>query len=71
MFENSNLIPKRNNDRICNTCAKEDVCMYKGELARAAKEINKLSEGENLFVDVDIKCKKWIANEKTPQCAYR
>ena len=26
-----------NGDRICNTCNKEDVCMYKGELAQAAK----------------------------------
>lgn len=25
--------PATNGDRICNTCTKEDVCMYKGELA--------------------------------------
>lgn len=48
-----------NGDRICNTCNKEDVCMYKGELGQAAKEITQISERTNVFVDVDIKCKKW------------
>lgn len=48
-----------NGDRICNTCNKEDVCMYKGELAQVAKEITQISERTNVFIDVDIKCKKW------------
>lgn len=48
-----------NGDRICNTCSKEDVCMYKGELAQAAKEITQISERENVFIDTDIRCKKW------------
>lgn len=48
-----------NGDRICNTCNKEDVCMYKAELAQAAKEITQISERKNVFIDTDIKCKKW------------
>ena len=48
-----------NGDRICNTCNKEDVCMYKGELAQAAKEITQISERVNVFIDTDIRCKKW------------
>lgn len=48
-----------NRDRVCNTCNKEDVCMYKAELAQAAKEITQISERENLFIDTDIRCKKW------------
>lgn len=48
-----------NGDRICNTCGKEDVCMYKGELAQAAKEITQISERVNVFIDTDIRCKKW------------
>ena len=46
-------------DSICDTCNKEDVCMYKGELAQAAKEITKISERVNVFIDTDIRCKKW------------
>ena len=48
-----------NGDRICDTCIKEDVCMYKAELAQAAKEISQISERTNVFIDTDIKCKKW------------
>ena len=48
-----------NGDRICDTCDKEDVCMYKGELAQAAKEITQISERVNVFIDTDIRCKKW------------
>lgn len=52
--------PASNGDRICDTCAKEDVCMYKGELAKAAKEIAQISERVNVFIDIDIRCKKWF-----------
>lgn len=48
-----------NGDRICDTCNKEDVCMYKSELAQAAKEITQISERVNVFIDTDIRCKKW------------
>lgn len=52
-------LPATNRDRICNTCNKEDVCMYKAELAQAAKEITQISERKNVFIDTDIRCKKW------------
>ena len=51
--------PASNGDRICDTCNKEDVCMYKDELVRAAKEITQISERVNVFIDTDIRCKKW------------
>lgn len=51
--------PASNRDRICDTCNKEDVCMYKGELAQAVKEITQISERVNVFIDTDIRCKKW------------
>lgn len=51
--------PATNGDRICDTCNKEDVCMYKAELAQAAKEITQISERVNVFIDIDIRCKKW------------
>ena len=52
-------MPTSNGDRICDTCNKEDVCMYKGELVKAAKEIAQISERVNVFIDTDIRCKKW------------
>lgn len=48
-----------NGDRICNTCNKEDVCMYKEQLNIAVKEITQISERVDVFIDVDIMCKKW------------
>lgn len=51
--------PASNGDRICDTCNKEDVCMYKSELAQAAKEITQISERVNVFINTDIRCKKW------------
>ena len=51
--------PASNGDRICDTCNKEDVCMYKGELAQATKEIAQILERVNVFIDTDIRCKKW------------
>ena len=51
--------PLDNGDRLCGTCVKEDVCMYKMGCAQAAKEITKISERENVFIDTDIRCKKW------------
>ena len=51
--------PASNGDRICDTCNKEDVCMYKGELVKATKEITQISERKNVFIDTDIRCKKW------------
>lgn len=47
-------------DRICNTCKKEDVCMYKGELAQAAKDITEISKRVNVFIKTEIECKKWL-----------
>ena len=51
--------PKSDSDRICNTCNKEDVCMYKENLAQATKEITQISDRVNVFIDTDIRCKKW------------
>lgn len=61
----SNIQPRppisNKNDRICDTCIKEDVCMYKEELNKAIKDISEISDRINVFIDTDIKCKKWSA----------
>ena len=56
MIENNN----DNRNRICDTCSKEDVCMYKEELAEAVKDIMQISDRTNVFIDADVKCKKWL-----------
>ena len=48
------------NNRICDTCCKYDVCMYKEELAKAVKDIMLISDRVNVFIDTDVKCKKWL-----------
>jgi hypothetical protein len=50
---------KVNNDRICSTCTKEDVCMYKRNVLSFVDRIKGLNDSMNMIVDVDIRCKKW------------
>lgn len=47
-------------NHICSNCGKEDVCMYKAECTRSVNEIIEISERANVFINVDIRCKKWI-----------
>ena len=54
------MIENNSNNRICDTCSKEDVCMYKEELAKAVKDIMQISDRTNVFIDTDVKCKKWL-----------
>ena len=53
---------ENNNDfnRVCDTCSKEDACMYKEELAKAVEDIMQISDRTNVFIDADVKCKKWL-----------
>ena len=54
------MIENNINNRICDTCSKEDVCIYKEELAKVVKDIMQISDLTNVFVDIDVKCKKWL-----------
>ena len=33
---------------------------YKEELAKAVKDIMLISDRVNVFIDTDVKCKKWL-----------
>lgn len=48
-----------NGDKICDTCIKQDVCMFKDECTKAVKDIRLIAERTNIFIDTDIRCKKW------------
>ena len=54
------MIENNNNNRICDTCCKDDVCMYKEELSKAVEDIMLISDRVNVFIDTDVKCKKWL-----------
>lgn len=62
--------PISSGDKICSTCNKEDVCMYKTELEQVIKEITRTSENVSVFIDINIKCKKWtgkVVSYRSPQ----
>ena len=51
--------PANNGDRICDTCIKADVCMLSSDLHNAVDSIKEISERTGVFIDTDIRCKKW------------
>lgn len=59
-----------NGDKMCDTCNKEDVCMYKVDLAQAVKEITQISERTNVFIDTDIRCQKWSEKSNSHREKY-
>ena len=53
-------LPRTNNgDKICDTCHKADVCKYKEVLNKAIIDIAGIADRVNVFIDTDIRCKKW------------
>ena len=53
-------LPRTNNgDKICDTCNKADVCKYKEVLNKAIIDIAGIADRVNVFIDTDIRCKKW------------
>lgn len=51
--------PKRNGDKICDTCVKEDVCMYKNECIKAENDIAEIRKRTNVFIQTDTICAFW------------
>lgn len=48
------------NHRICDTCCKEDVCIYKKECSKAVLDIADIMKRTNVFIDTEIHCDKWV-----------
>ena len=46
-------------NKVCDTCCKADVCMYKGETAKAFMDIKDITDRVNVFVNVNIQCKNY------------
>ena len=51
--------PTSNGHRICDTCNKKDVCMYKDECAKAMSDIQDILDTMPHLIVADVKCKKW------------
>ena len=51
--------PASNGDRICDTCIKADVCVLSSDLHKAVDNIKEISKRTGVFIDIDIRCKKW------------
>ena len=58
--EDKNISNSEN--KVCDTCIKEDVCLYKNECKAAVDAIKDILSGMNVFIDTGIKCKKWNIN---------
>lgn len=59
--DNKNIVEKTTDgNRICNSCQKNDVCMYKTEFEKAVVDINKISERINVFIKTNITCENWL-----------
>ena len=54
-----------NGSKMCNTCCKEDVCIYKGELAQFTKEVSQLEQKLPISVFTIIKCDKYVDIKST------
>jgi len=46
--------------KMCDTCAKEDVCLYKDDMLKEAVAIKANEEVTNLPMDVTITCRKYL-----------
>ena len=51
-------------DSICCNCIKNDVCNIQDNLTEAMSDINYIKDRVNVFIDINIKCKKFAKKEK-------
>ena len=62
LLKNPSLSEDLSNNKICNTCIKSDVCIYRTLMNEAVDKIKNDSTGID-FLDVKITCKKWHRDE--------
>lgn len=48
-----------NNNQICDTCIKSDVCMLSEDFKKAIARVGDAIGDMNNIIEVDIKCTKW------------
>lgn len=47
-------------DKMCEFCAKEDVCNIKDEATKAYKDILEIEGRTNVFINTTVNCKKFL-----------
>lgn len=45
--------------KFCDTCCKEDVCMFKDATRKAANDIEEITGRTNVFLKSNLVCGKW------------
>jgi hypothetical protein len=61
MFTKDEMNNKSTENKICDNCAKKDVCMYRTALERAVTDINTISGRSDVFIETHIKCIHWLS----------
>lgn len=46
-------------NKSCDTCCKEDGCMFKDATRKAANDIEEITERTNVFLKSNLVCGKW------------
>jgi len=49
--------------KLCDTCNKSDVCMYKKDVATIVHGIKELTKYNENLIDTSSNCKKWGAGQ--------
>lgn len=57
--------------RICDNCVKSDVCKFKEECIKAARDILDIEERTNVFIKTDIFCKKFSGKQILDTARYQ
>ena len=60
MIYTGNTNNQNTENKICENCKKNDVCMYTSKLIEAVSDINKISERPNVFIKTKIECTYWL-----------
>ncbi|MCI9004438.1 MAG: hypothetical protein HFH39_04200 [Lachnospiraceae bacterium] len=61
-------------NRLCDTCTKEDVCKYKEEVTQAGRDIMEITRKKSELLKTAVCCGKWsgkIHNLRNPNGSLR
>jgi hypothetical protein len=56
---------KQLRDEACEDCAKADVCSIQEEFMKAYKDILDIESRTNVFINTNVKCKKFLRKPPT------
>lgn len=57
-------------NKSCDTCRKEDVCMFKDATRKATNDIKDIAGRVNVFLKPNLVCGKWSGNVVSPRTTF-